>query len=195
MNAAIEAIVNDPQWQPRYGFHDDHRGKDRRPEYLPAVQQVRSEFYSLLALMWPFKGGKALQLGIGPCNASHFIWTQVFGQVLSIDWRLCLHSDSHGYTNIKGRDTHDPEARDLAKGHGPYDFLFIDAGHKSLDVKLDFANFADLVRPGGIIAFHDALKRPGYEREIEVWQYLNGLRSSHHIHMIGSEVGTAWIRM
>ena len=35
------------------------------------------------------------------------------------------------------------------------DFLFIDGDHSYEGVKRDFADYAPLVRPGGLIAFHD----------------------------------------
>ncbi len=38
----------------------------------------------------------------------------------------------------------------------PYlDFLFIDGGHDYATVKADYLNYAPLVKPGGLIAFHD----------------------------------------
>lgn len=38
-----------------------------------------------------------------------------------------------------------------------FDFLFIDGGHSYETAKADFLNYGRLVRPGGIIAFHDIL--------------------------------------
>lgn len=35
------------------------------------------------------------------------------------------------------------------------DFLFIDGGHDYATVKADWENYSPLVRPGGIVAFHD----------------------------------------
>lgn len=37
----------------------------------------------------------------------------------------------------------------------PLDFLFIDAGHRYDEVKSDYDLWSKLVRPGGLIAFHD----------------------------------------
>ena len=42
-----------------------------------------------------------------------------------------------------------------ALGGGALDFLFIDGGHDYATVKADYENYAPLVRPGGVIAFHD----------------------------------------
>jgi predicted O-methyltransferase YrrM len=38
------------------------------------------------------------------------------------------------------------------------DFLFIDGDHSYAGVKKDFEDFASLVRPGGIVAFHDIIQ-------------------------------------
>ncbi len=37
----------------------------------------------------------------------------------------------------------------------PLDFLFIDGDHSYEGVKADFENYSPLVKPGGLIAFHD----------------------------------------
>jgi predicted O-methyltransferase YrrM len=52
--------------------------------------------------------------------------------------------------------------RSYLKGN-PADFLFIDADHTAKGVRTDYGLYSPLVRPGGIIAFHDiAIKRPEY---------------------------------
>lgn len=38
---------------------------------------------------------------------------------------------------------------------GPVDFLFIDGDHSAVGVREDYEMYNDLVRPGGLIAFHD----------------------------------------
>jgi predicted O-methyltransferase YrrM len=63
-------------------------------------------------------------------------------------------------------DSHRPETLALAKkyldGHAA-DFLFIDADHTAEGVRSDFSMYSPLVRPGGMIAFHDiAITRPEY---------------------------------
>lgn len=48
----------------------------------------------------------------------------------------------------------------------PVDFLFIDADHTFEGVKRDFEMYAPLVRPGGIIAFHDIMPDSFHSRGI-----------------------------
>src|SRR5581483_9695603 len=60
-------------------------------------------------------------------------------------------------------DSHTPvalaAARRAARG-GWFDFLFIDGDHSYAGVKQDFEMYGPLVRPGGLIAFHDILPAP-----------------------------------
>lgn len=186
----VDSILNDPRWAPRHGWHDDHRHNDRKPEYLPALQQVRVEFFGLMEVLRGKKllGGRALQLGMGECRASHAVWRLLFPKrTVTIDWAVRMRDDMESV----GADTHDKSSLEFAELWGPYDFLFIDAGHKFDDVARDHADYGRLVVPGGIIAFHDAAKRPGYEEEIDVWRYLAW---GQEVTLIGSEVGVAWVR-
>jgi predicted O-methyltransferase YrrM len=61
------------------------------------------------------------------------------------------------------RDSHSEETRDdlvrSLEGR-PVDFLFIDGDHSYEGVKRDFELYAPLVRPGGLVAFHDILPHP-----------------------------------
>lgn len=186
---AIDDILNQGRWVPRWGWHDDHRQLDGTTDYLPALQQVRSEFFDLVEVLDRANviGGRCLQLGIGECEASHAMWRLLFRDVVTIDWSVLAHQDERV---VPGADTHSHPAAAFAASHGHYDFLFIDAGHSFEDARLDHRDYGPMVRKGGIIAFHDSLQRKGYE-EVEVWRYLETLGG--RVNPIGSEVGTAWI--
>jgi cephalosporin hydroxylase len=66
----------------------------------------------------------------------------------------CLRSDSHAPA------TRAALLRDLA-GRA-VDFLWIDGDHSDAGVRSDFAMYAPLVRPGGLIAFHDIHPNPDF---------------------------------
>lgn len=63
-------------------------------------------------------------------------------------------------------DSHNPATLDLTRkylGGNAVDFLFIDADHTPEGVRADYSMYSPLVRPGGIIGFHDiAITRPEY---------------------------------
>jgi predicted O-methyltransferase YrrM len=59
----------------------------------------------------------------------------------------CLPGDSGAPETLQ-------RVRSILNGK-PLDFLFIDGDHAYQGVKADFDNYRSLVRPGGLIAFHD----------------------------------------
>lgn len=189
---AVDAVVNDARWMPYWGWHDDHRKNDRQPTYLPAIQQVRSEYAELIDVCYRAGGvlnGRALQLGMGAQRASHEALRALFADVLTIDEKGCALNDA----SFHGLDTHIASAQAIAAQHFPFDFLMIDAGHKLSDVDQDYFGYRGVVRTGGIIAVHDACKRPGYEDEIDVWRWLTSFPAGKW-QLIGTEVGIAWTR-
>ena len=55
------------------------------------------------------------------------------------------------------------------------DFLFIDGGHDYNTVSADYHNYAPLVRPGGLIAFHDTSGSPPFHPEVRrLWEEVRG---------------------
>lgn len=188
----IDHILNNDCWKPRWGWHDDHRhcGNPATADYLPAMMQVRDEVKQLLDVIGP-REESCLQLGLGPCMACHEVWRYLFKYVVTIDQALCLVGNEHRY----GLNTHDPAALVVANEHAPYDLLFIDAGHSYNDAYLDHVMYRGLMKPNGIIAFHDALPRAAYP-ELGVPGYLDFLRHQKvEVNMIGTEVGIAWIQV
>ena len=192
----IESAIYDPAIRPYRGWHNDHAGKDKTPDYKPAIQQDKDEFYALLCAIVGagLYGGRAIQLGIGQSGLSHKMWRYVFENVVSVDMdegaivnahKRC-HEDNRNliYSNTSGAVSRIPV-------WPQYDFLFIDAGHLEANVREDYLTYAPLVRNGGIIAIHDALPRAGYEAEITVHKFLAGFVPP--LLTVGSEIGTAWM--
>ena len=55
-------------------------------------------------------------------------------------------------------DSHESRTWDRIRhllGDRPLDVLFVDGDHTYEGVKKDFADYSALVRPGGVVAFHD----------------------------------------
>lgn len=196
----IDAYVYSVAAAPWRGWHDDYRGKDRTPLYMPALQQVKGEFEDFVrVILATGKAQKALQLGLGESGAAHVAWRQIFGFVCSVD------VEPQALENLRSRyllgpgdvlilgDTHAPATLMKAAQHGPYDMLFIDAGHTKREAMRDYQDYAPLVRRGGIVAFHDSLPRKGYEKEIEVWQVIDALsESGERWATVGAEVGISY---
>jgi predicted O-methyltransferase YrrM len=66
---------------------------------------------------------------------------------------------------------------------GLIDFIFIDGDHSYDGVKRDFQLYGKLVRPGGIIGFHDILLRPEFP-EIQVHKFWKEISSEYDSHEI-----------
>lgn len=197
LDATLTAAVNDPRFLPYHGWHDDHRHADRTPEYRPAIQQNRAEFVAFAELLVQRRlTGSCLQLGLGMPGGSHFAFESIFERVLSIDHgpeTVTSYRAIFPHANLLVASTRAPGALGEAMRYAPFDLLFIDAGHLYEDVSFDFRNYAPLVRHGGIVAMHDALKRPGYEDEILVWKFVADIRRGTVVHTIGSELGIAYL--
>lgn len=211
MRSELDEIVYDRRFHPFYGWHDDHRGHDRTMAYAPAMQQNRAEFHAFVGLLND-KGcrGRGLQLGLGASGASHAVMHKVFDHAFTIDIdaaKVAAYEQRIGNRVglILGDTCSNNTMQRLAAAvHidvewlsdlGPiFDCVFIDADHTLDGVRHDFERYSQLVRPGGVIAMHDALKRPTYENEIQVWRFIDELRAQgRNVNMIGEELGIAWL--
>jgi cephalosporin hydroxylase len=75
-------------------------------------------------------------------------------------------------------DSRNPETlnrvRSLLRGQ-PLDLLFIDGDHSYEGVKADFTNYRSLVRPGGLIVFHDIVRDFGTRYGKPTGHYTGGV--------------------
>ncbi len=65
--------------------------------------------------------------------------------------------------NLERADSHQPASLAKVKeffGDKQLDYLFIDGDHTYEGVKQDFEMYSPLVRPGGLIVFHDIVEHP-----------------------------------
>jgi predicted O-methyltransferase YrrM len=87
-------------------------------------------------------------------------------------------------------DSHDASTRRHVGelfGEQPVDFAFIDGDHTYEGVRADFYDYGPLVRPGGLIAFHDILPRQD-EPHIQVDRFWAEIRDTYEtVELIGSE--------
>lgn len=78
-------------------------------------------------------------------------------------------------------DSHRPDTLEQVRdrlGGRPLDLAFIDGDHTYVGVKDDFFMYGPLVRPGGVIAFHDILERPDFP-DIEVHRFWAEIRDRY----------------
>jgi predicted O-methyltransferase YrrM len=133
--------------------------------------QKRSEILSLVKRVAALKPKNILE--IGTCNGGTlFMWSNLASQkVVSCDL-FKNHTRGELYAHfappqsgcvVKALvgDSHDPDFKQkvFQEFDGEkLDFLFIDGDHSEGGVRADFNDYKELVRVGGIIAFHDVIK-------------------------------------
>ena len=91
-------------------------------------------------------------------------------------------------------DSHDSETFVSVKSAldgRPVDLLFIDGDHSELGVTSDCAMYGALVRPGGVIAFHDIATTldPRCEGIVAFWNKLGGPKVEFHIEATWGGIG------
>jgi len=145
-----------------------------RPTYGPPapVQIIQEEvdFAPLLDLYRERKPMRVLEVGTYT-GGTFFHWlqnAQPGSVVVSVD----MYEDAdntHLYDSwapegvtwhaIKGESS-DEETVEAARALSPYDWIFIDAGHREHEVRADWENYGPMASPGGIVAFHDIAEMP-----------------------------------
>jgi predicted O-methyltransferase YrrM len=88
-------------------------------------------------------------------------------------------------------DSRDPAVIAEITAHGPYDWIFIDAGHFYEEVKADWLNYGPMCASGGVVCFHDILYSRG-----PVWEHVAGLwaeiTAEHETTELISDPTTEW---
>jgi predicted O-methyltransferase YrrM len=163
-----------------------------------APSQIKSEITSLLNLLAENPPKTILEIGTNK-GGTFFLFSKIAtpdATLLSLDlpqgrfgggyypWQGKLYRsfarDQQRIELVLG-DSHSQGVADNIKqllGGRPLDFLFIDGDHSYEGVKQDFEMYSPLVKPDGVIAFHDIA--PGPEASVggvpRFWQELKATR-------------------
>jgi hypothetical protein len=205
----IDKIVRDPIFLPYCGWHDEfvRGGGDGTVESWkrvapPAIQQWRSEFLEFVEVLERLNiNGKCLQLGLGTPGASHLVWSNLFTEAwtLEIDPGVAkaFLARSPASQRLVVGSSFDPAMKKQFEDKGPFDLLFIDADHSYAAVESDFFAWGELVRKGGVIAFHDTMQGKGVlfaSPTMAVWVFMDKLREKgYKVVTIGTDLGISYI--
>ncbi|WKZ24980.1 MAG: class I SAM-dependent methyltransferase [Patescibacteria group bacterium] len=141
--------------------------------------QLKSEIISLLEIVKTAKPRVILEIGTAK-GGTLFLFSRIAdnkAEIISLDLDASLGKYGGGYPVIKKplfksfaqaeqaihlirADSHKESTKEKVKGllqDKLVDFLFIDADHTYEGVKKDFLMYSELVRPGGLVAFHDII--------------------------------------
>lgn len=89
-------------------------------------------------------------------------------------------------------DSHDPDTLRRVKAFAPYDWVFLDAGHRYPEVRADWETYRPLVRSGGLFLFHDILTSAAHpEIEVErLWREIQ--REGHTTRELVADPAALW---
>lgn len=142
------------------------------------ASQDKFELWQMIEIAVRIQPQRIMEIGVHRGGMLETL-RQVFPQAelvgVDIDFNYLQFDD---FTKIEGR-SQDPFVRDraIAQFYDPQiDFLFIDGDHFEHSVIADFEMYAPYVRPGGIVAFHDIMRRPGQIAGVEVRKAFDALK-------------------
>lgn len=134
--------------------------------------QIRCEILALAKTVAGLQPRVILEIGTA-FGGTLFIWSQLASElVISCDiadktiqndfYRKFPPPGSDCTVELLTGNSHAPDFRKRVSnllGERKVDFLFIDGDHSEAGVTADYHDYRDLVRPGGIIAFHDIVEK------------------------------------
>lgn len=149
-------------WAMNFGGHGYFRIK---------TLQIRSEITALARAVEALKPKIILEIGTAR-GGTLLIWSSLASdKVISCDMqdmsiqgellRALPPKDSQCEVVLLSGNSHDPDFRRRViqeLGGEQVDLLFIDGDHTEQGVEADYRDYHHLVRPGGIIAFHDIVE-------------------------------------
>ena len=159
---------------PRNYLHDDNDYARFTPDF--GIQQNLDEIMTFLDLIKADKKGSILEIGLGYYGSSHFLFKSFFKDVLTVEFSIertrdfFRHlekyedvSENLGTSAVVIGDSINPltflkitKHMEKIESDG-FDCLFIDGYHSLQYVLGDHQLYSSLVKPGGVIAFHDSL--------------------------------------
>lgn len=163
----IDQNTDDPTYR-YHKFEDKITTEVNKPINIDAgnkhiIQQEKTEITEFVQVLLQLPQRKiALEVGLGKFGGTHMLWREIFDNVVTIEFNGYRIRDFKSRNNLDNRsklicgDSNDINIKKLLPSNG-YDFLFLDGNHEYEAVKKDYMNLSNLVKKGGIIAFHDIL--------------------------------------
>jgi len=169
---------------------DIKRSLEYGPNTPVPIFQHEWEFATLLTLYKKRKPKRVLEIGTyhgGTLyhwlkSGSPEIVVQVDSFAMGVDNRDKFSAWCKAKTQLHSivADSTNPDTVKLVEPYGPFDWIWIDAGHYDHEVRADWANYGPLAAPGAIACFHDILTHPNHP-EIEVERLWRELQAQGHV--------------
>lgn len=145
------------------------------------ASQDAFELSKLLEIVDRIKPEKILEIGVHrglSIKAWRQAWPDAFVVGVDSDFGPLEFTD---FEQVLG-DSHDPETKEKFSTVGQFDFIFIDGDHTLEGVRKDYEMYGSLVRPGGIMAFHDIMRSPeriSYHAGVDCRVFFDELKNRH----------------
>lgn len=166
----------------------------RDAAYGPAtpvpIFQREWEFETLLKLYKQRKPKRVLEIGTYHGGTLYHWLTahapevvvQVDSFAMGVDNRhlFCKWTQANTTLHSIVADSTSPDTISLVEPYGPFDWIWIDAGHYEHEVRADWNNYGPLAAPGGVVCFHDILTHPSHP-EIEVEKLWREIQYQGHV--------------
>lgn len=160
------------------------------------ILQWEDEFAELLDVYRQRRPRRVLEIGTHQ-GGSLYHWLQNAGPgttVVAVDLH---HANAGLYAEwcpstveviaIHGDSTLDDTAGRV-RAHGPFDWIFIDAGHLEHEVRRDWELYGPMAAADAAIVFHDIRRDDAYPH-IQVWPLWDELAEQHDHLVIGTDTG------
>ena len=179
----LESIVDATETYQGRGFYARIHAIQHHSEILELARQVRELDVKRFVEIGSYKGGTLFIFCRAALSLEHAVSIDLPGGDYGGGYdrrrerlfREFLHRRPAARLDCLRVDSHAPETRaalERALGGEEIDFLYIDGDHRLEGVRQDFEDYSPLVRPGGLVAFHDIITRePG-----------------HHVHQFWREI-------
>lgn len=172
--------------------------------------QVRSEFMELAAIIQAIKPQAALEIGTlrGGTLFALCRLADPSATIISVDMPggkfgggtgplyppvFRKFVKPHQKLHLIKADSHQQQTKNKVESalrSTLLDYLFIDGDHSYEGVKQDFEMYSPLVRPGGVIAFHDIA--PHKDSTCEVSRFWNQIKGKYESREIIENIGQGW---
>ena len=179
--------------------------RDRVRQIYDSTQRLHQnpeEFWAFLEVVMPHAPKRILEMGTAH-GGTALVFQEMGAQVVSVDYRgitgeIPMEKFNQETTTFLHADTHDPSTLEKVRELMPeVDLLFIDGDHAYAGVKRDWEMYAPLVKPGGLVGFHDLAY--GRNRDPEslieagkVFDEVKGERKTQEI-LIEHGIGVIWV--
>ena len=165
------------EYNPYHCIFNNHLNEEK------GIQQVKKELEILVDKIIETKNnnGTCLEIGLGHFGSTHFLWRQLFDEVITVEKnferirefgrntkkfynKFILDDERSVFYN--GLSNDETIVEEVYKKHKNINFLFIDGNHTYASALADFLLYHPLVKEGGIIAFHDTVYSKGANEDV-----------------------------